>query len=194
MKVLLTIEPGNPRAGRSPTKTWEIRRRPPPPPGSRRPWRSSRGIESKVDPSDWTFAKETVLLDALLKKEPSVEVEVQAVQVGPAVFVTTPAEYFCRFGLEIKAASGFPFTFPVSLANGCVGYVPTEDAFGPQGGGYETRLTSYSNLDITAGNQMRDAGIELARQLKPGAVTEPPRRPPFTGKLWPYGNNRPERE
>jgi hypothetical protein len=148
---------------------------------------------AKVDATEWAFAKETVLLDALLQTQPAAEVEVQAVQVGPAVFVTTPAEYFCRYGLEIKAASPFPFTFPVSLANGCVGYVPTEDAFGPRGGGYETRLTGYSNLEITAGTRMRDAGIELARQLQPGAVPEPPRRPPFTGKPWAYGNVPPQR-
>ncbi len=195
LKVLLAMEPGTPAPVDARSKVWKARRRPPSPARVEAALAIVQGDRKKVDPADWTFAKETVLLDALIRKEPAVEVEVQAVQVGPAVFVTTPAEYFCRFGLEIKAASGFPFTFPVSLANGCVGYVPTEDAFGPDGGGYETRLTSYSNLDIAAGTRMRDAGIELARQLKPGAVPEPPRRPStFTGKIWPYGNNRPERE
>jgi len=81
---------------------------------------------AKVGHTEWTFAKEIVLLEARLKNEPIVDVEVQAVQVGPAVFLTTPAEYFCEFGLEKKAKSGFP----VSLANG---YVPTEEAFGAKG-------------------------------------------------------------
>jgi hypothetical protein len=147
---------------------------------------------AKVGQTEWTFAKEIVLLDAKIQKEPVVEVEVQAVQVGPAVFLTTPAEYFCRYGLEQKAKSGFPFTFPVSLANGRVGYVPTEDAFADGGGGYETRLTSYSNLEISAGSQMRDAGVGLAKGLKPGAVPMPPRPVPFVGQPWSYGNARPE--
>jgi len=193
LKVLLTMEPGTLAPLGVRTKVWEIKRRVPAPGRVNACLELVQRDKSKVDATEWTFAKEIVVLDALLSKAPAVEVEVQAVQVGPAVFVTDPAEYFCRYGLEIKAGSGFPFTFPVSLANGCVGYVPTEDAFGPHGGGYETRLTSYSNLEITAGTQMRDAGIELARQLKPGHAPEPPRRPPFTGKPWTYGNVPPER-
>ena len=193
LKVLLTMEPGvlTPVAAR--TKVWNIPRRVPAPERVTKCLEIVAGDRKKVDATEWTFAKEIVLLDALLQKEPAAEVEVQALQLGPAVFVTDPAEYFCRYGLEIKAAAGFPFTFPVSLANGCVGYVPTEEAFGPHGGGYETRLTSYSNLEITAGTQMRDAGIDLARQLQPGIVPERPRRPPFTGKPWPYGYVPPER-
>jgi hypothetical protein len=188
------MEPGTLSPVRALTRIWKIKRRAP----ARDRIQASLEIvqreKTKIDATLWTFAKEIVLLDALLAKEPAAPVEVQAVQVGPAVFVTTPAEYFCRYGLEIKARSGFPFTFPVSLANGCVGYVPTTDAFGEHGGGYETRLTSYSNLEITAGNQMRDAGIALARELKPGQVPEPPPRPLFRGKPWSYGDVPPERK
>ncbi|WP_435020262.1 hypothetical protein TA3x_001731 [Tundrisphaera sp. TA3] len=194
LKVLLTMEPGTlaPIAARS--KTWPIRRRVPRPEKVAQSLAIVQGDRSKVDATDWTFAKETLMLDALLKKEPDVEVEVQAIQVGPAVFVSDPAEYFCEYGLEIKAGSGFPFTFPVSLANGCVGYVPTEKSFGADGGGYETRLTSYSNLEITAGNQMRDVGIELARSLKPGDAPARALHPPFVGKPWGYGGVPPERD
>jgi len=116
---------------------------------------------------------------------------VQAVQVGPALFVTNPAEFFCQYGLDLKARSPFPFTLPVELANGCVGYVPTEEAFGEHGGGYETRLTSYSNLEITAGRQMVEAGLELARRMSPGKTPEPSRAAPFR-EPWSYGNLPPQ--
>jgi hypothetical protein len=148
----------------------------------------------KVDPTEWTFAKETVLLDAKLAKEPVAPVEVQAIQVGPAVFISNPAEYFVQYGLQIKAKSPFPFTFPVELANDCVGYVPTEEALGPHGGGYETRLTSYSNLEITAGTRIAEAGLKLAGQMKPGAVPTAAKAPPFRGQPWAYGNVPPEKD
>lgn len=171
-------------------KTWKIDRRVP------APERVSAAMElAAKEPNtagpDWVWAKETVLLDALIAKEPSVEVEVQAIQIGPVVCLSNPAEYFCQYGLDLKAGSGFPITFPVELANGCVGYVPTEEAFGPNGGGYETRLTSYSNLEITAGRQFRDVGLELALTLKPSSLPEPPLAPP-SPQPWSYGNVPPQ--
>ncbi len=175
VKVLLSMEPGHAAPVKSESKLLHIKRRPP---SSQRVAQALEIVAQdpkKVDATQWTFAKEIVLLNVSLSKEPVADVEVQAVQVGPAVFLTDPAEYFCQFGLDIKAGSKFPFTFPVELANGCVGYVPTEEALGPRGGGYETRLTSYSNLEPTAGRQIADAAIELAAKLQPGTV---PARPP----------------
>jgi neutral ceramidase len=102
------------------------------------------------------------------------------------VCVSNPAEYFVENGLRIKKDSGFPMTFPTELANGCTGYVPTEKAFGPHGGGYETRLTYYSNLEVTAGTQMADVGIELSKQLTPDKMPEPAKASPFT-RPWTYG-------
>ncbi|MEL6109788.1 MAG: hypothetical protein AAFU85_27570 [Planctomycetota bacterium] len=146
----------------------------------------------EVGRTNWTFAKEILLLNERLKKHPIADAEVQAIQIGPAVLLTDPAEFFCQLGLNIKQGSKFPYTFPVSLANGCVGYVPTEEAFGPKGGGYETRLTSYSNLEITAGTQLVDAAIELASGMTPGEV--PTRKPAakFNGDGWEYGAVPPE--
>jgi hypothetical protein len=171
-------------------KTWTISRRVP------APERLAAAFELvKQEPKDagpdWVWAKETVLLDALIAANPEVEVEVQAVQIGPVICLSNPAEYFCQYGLSLKADSGFPITFPVELANGCVGYVPTEEAFSAAGGGYETRLTSYSNLEITAGRQFLEVGLDLARQLAPAELPKPPLAPPFK-QPWAYGNVSPQ--
>jgi hypothetical protein len=192
VKTLLTMEPGDLTPLDARVEMMNFGRRVPEPERVERSYELVRKDPEAVGSARWTFAKEIVLLDALLEKAPSVDVEIQAVQVGPAVFPTTPAEYFCQLGLDIKEGSNFPFTFPVSLANGSVGYVPTEEAFGEYGGGYETRLTSYSNLEITAGREMADKGLELAGQLSPGDVPVPPEAEVDTTP-WAYGSVPPER-
>ncbi len=169
-------------------KIWSIPRRVPKPEHVRAAMELAKQEPQKADADpNWVWAKETVLLDAMIAKHPTVDVEVQAIQLGPVLCISNPGEYFCEYGLALKAGSGFPITFPVELANGCVGYVPTEEAFGANGGGYETRLTSYSNLDVTAGRQFRDVGLELAREMKPIKLTRPETAPPFK-QPWLYGN------
>lgn len=193
VKVLLSVARGTNMPVGVKQKTWSIPRRAPAPATVARARQIIAAGKKASDLTDWTFAKETLMVDHLVAVEPAVEVEVQALQVGPAVFVSNPAEYFVQYGLDIKKGSAFPFTFPVELANGCVGYVPTEEAFGPGGGGYETRLTSYSNLEITAGRQFAETGIQLANELKPGPVPAFPRLP-APGQPWRYGNVKPQRD
>ena len=176
------------------TKLWSIPRRKP------APERVTAALELvQKDPKtagpDWVWAKETVMLDALIAKWPRVEVEGQAIQIGPVVCLSSPAEYFCQYGLDWKKESGFPMTFPVELSNGCVGYVPTLESFDPKsGGGYETRLTAYSNLKISAGDEIRDVGLELAQDLKPMPLPKRPLAPAFKGEGWIYGNQPPQRQ
>jgi len=122
---------------------------------------------------DWVFARDEVLLHEANKWEPEVPAEIQVIQIGPAAYAANPAEYFCQFGLNIKARSNFPYTWVVELANGCVGYVPTAEALSSQGGGYETRLAMSSKLVPEAGGQIEDASVDLLNSLTPGQ--EPPR-------------------
>ncbi len=198
-KVLLGMYPGSLAPLDAASKVLRIARRTPDEEKVRTCLELVQKDPNEIGATRWTFAKETVMLHALLEKEPAAEVEVQAVQIGPALYVSNPAELFCEFGLELKAKSAFPHTYPVELANGCVGYVPTEEALGPHGGGYETRLTSYSNLEPAAGRRMVEAGLELAAGMRPGIAPEPPRADAFHpddagigSHPWSYGDVPPE--
>jgi hypothetical protein len=194
VKVLLSLStaPGSLAPLGAESKVLDIKRRLP------RPERVEKAREivshdvTSGDRTEWVFAKETLLLDYLGNKEPVAKVELQAVQVGPAIFLSCPAEYFVQFGLDIRAGSKFPLTFPVSLANDCVGYVPTEEALSPTGGGYETRMTFYSNLAPTAGREFADTLIELSSHFQPGPIPVGPPIPAYKGKGWSYGNVPPE--
>lgn len=189
-KTLLSMERGPlvPLDARS--KLLRINRRTPKPVRVKRCLEMVQKEPGEVGPTEWAFAKEIVLLDALRAVSPAAEVEIQAIQIGPVVLLANPGELFCQYGLDARLRSPFKITFPVGYANDFAGYVPTEEAFGPHGGGYETRLTSCSNLEVKAGPEMVEAALEMAGQMKPGKLPEGTQAP--AGKPWPYGNVPPE--
>ncbi len=196
IKVLVSSPPGEIRTVAAAQRILRIpRRRPSPESLARCRALVERGLQSgETRTTDWTFAKERLVLDYLAGKQPEVPVEVQAVQVGPAVFLANPSEFFCELGLAIKAESQFPFTFVVELANGGVGYVPTPEALSPQtGGGYETVLTSYSNLVPEAGPRIVRACVDLAAGLTPEPAPEEEQADP-SSVVWEYGRRGPELE
>ena len=61
--------------------------------------------------------------------------ELWAMRLGDLALVTLPGEALVELGLQIKQRSPFPVTMVVSLANDCIGYLPTDRAC--QEGGYE---------------------------------------------------------
>jgi hypothetical protein len=142
---------------------------------------------------EWTFAKEIVLLDALLAKQKSVEIELQAIAIGPMLYLAAPGEIFAQLGLDIRKASRFAYNNPVSLANGCVGYIPTREAFDASGGGYEQRLTSYTNLVPEAGPRLVRKATALMSQLRWTEMPKVPKVARFNGP-WDYGNKAPDVE
>lgn len=203
VKTLLTIVPGSmaPLAARS--TMLHIPRRRPTPAHVRNAYEIvKRGKPEHGSIAEWVFAKETLLLDYKVKTSPIAPVEIQAVQIGPAVFIANPAELFCQAGLDIKAASSFPQTCVVSYANGAAGYVPMAEDLGLHGGGYEAHLSSYTNLEPGAAAQIVKASSDLIGQLHPGRTTEPEKHGTFlagpqnaTGlgpNLWDYGDNPPD--
>lgn len=155
--------------------------------------RVEEGLSGGVRDTEWVFAKELVLLGHMCAKRPVVATEVMALQVGPAVYASCPAELFCELGLRVKQGSPFPHTWVVELANGNVGYVPPRAALEPGGGGYETVLTTHTNLEVDAGDRIVEGCLRLVGSLTPGPLPRLPELPEPQGP-WSYGVLGPELE
>lgn len=63
------------------------------------------------------------------------DLELQAVTIGPYALLALSAEVFAEYGEDLDELSPFQYTFPISNANGDIGYLPTAAAF--EEGGYE---------------------------------------------------------
>ncbi len=113
---------------------------------------ADRGIDSVKKLSDYNdaYAWESVVLSKL---PPTREVKIQTLRVGDTAVVGLPMEVYTATGRELRFMSPFPHTVVISLANGCNGYMPTEESF--RLGGYTTWRARTSCLEPLAERKVR---------------------------------------
>lgn len=93
----------------------------------------------------------------------TIRVVLQAFRIGELAVAAIPFETFTETGLAIKAASPFPATFTIELANGSYGYLPTPRQHGL--GGYETWLGT-NRVEVEASQKIEMAIQGLLRKLE----------------------------
>jgi hypothetical protein len=89
------------------------------------------------------------------------EVEVQVIALSNEVaWVSLPGEVFTELGLSIKQDSPFPYTIIAELANGSIGYIPSQRAYAQ--GNYEVVSARCAE---GSGERLIDAAVKMLKEL-----------------------------
>ncbi len=112
------------------------------------------------DLQKWFVASEKLLRQ---RGETRLTSVVQALRIGDVGFASVPGELFVEWGLAMKAASPFPWTYPVELGGDCLGYLVTESA--EKTGGYESLNAITSRTDCKGAKRLVDASGICLDQL-----------------------------
>jgi hypothetical protein len=110
-----------------------------------------------------------VVLHHVLAGKPVVrDLEVWALRINDVGLVAVNGEPFAELGLEVKRRAPLPSTFFLGYSNGCLGYLPTPEAF--QEGGMEVDESVRNYLLPAAftpewGPAVVETSLELLRQL-----------------------------
>ncbi len=111
--------------------------------------------------SEEVYARETLLL----KDYPeTVIIPLQVLRIGDAAIAAIPCEAFVEIGLHLKQESPFALTFPIELANGYYGYLPTAEQHAL--GGYETWRARSSYLEVQAADKIQAELTSMLQQIK----------------------------
>ncbi len=108
-----------------------------------------------------TYARECVRLAKLPEK---MTAPVQALKLGEAAIIALPGEIFVEIGLNIKSRSSATPLVLVSLANGYIGYVCTDEAL-IEHGGYETWAGMSSLGGVGTAPAMEELAVSLLEKL-----------------------------
>jgi len=120
---------------------------------------------------DWEYnwAKDAFGYAKAGKMSADIPIEIQVLAIGNEIaIVGIPGEVFIQIGLDIKKRSPFRYTFPIECANGCIGYMPTREAFDE--GGYEPamafKLFGIYPIDRDVAVKVVDAAVGMLNSLK----------------------------
>ena len=91
---------------------------------------------------------------------------VQVFRLGDAAIVALPGEVFVESGLNIKSRASAAPVFIVSLANGYIGYICTDEALTREGG-YETWAANSSLGGVGTAPAMENLAGDLLARLFP---------------------------
>ena len=87
----------------------------------------------------------------------------QVMRIGDIAIVGVPAEFFTKFGLDIKRRSPFRHTVVAELANDWIGYLPDREAHAL--GGYQTWTGFHSYAEIGTGEAVVDEIVRMLHEL-----------------------------
>jgi hypothetical protein len=94
---------------------------------------------------------------------PAARMEVQALRLGDVRIVATGAETFMAYAPAIQQRGGDHRTVVLGYTNGCIGYLPTADAFPLGGYEVETAYKYYGTLMVTPAAEQQT--LEAAQRL-----------------------------
>ena len=142
-----------------------------------------------ADTSEYKIAKTLVMQDIIRKNDPTPQIGIAALQIGPLVIGSVPGELFAQYALDFKKNSHFPFCWLTQLS-ASIGYIPTANAFSPKcGGGYEASTAPF--VPETGGNFV-EMLLSLQSQWSPEALPVPETVQP-SGSAWGYNFKRKDR-
>lgn len=119
---------------------------------------------------------ETIQLPSI-KSDAMIECEIQALKVGPYLFLTLPGEPMVDYGFQIEKAIGDrAIPIVVGYANGSIGYICTDEAH--REGGYEPNhsATGSGTEPMLIKQSLRLADIVIADVFEHFAPTKQPKK------------------
>jgi ribosomal protein S18 acetylase RimI-like enzyme len=129
-------------------------------------------IEERLQASRWAPQDQEYFRKSLaeFRAEGRTETEtlVQAWHIGETSFAGIPGEPFVELGMKIKALGPFPWTFPVGLCGGGLGYLVTADAW--RGGGYEGLVAKTAPVSPEGVERIVECALAQLAGLRKAAV------------------------